>query len=75
MTFPLPTLAPKLGQASETIHGDIGHVLIRGLDSIPFTYLQKVIVHTGLTSHIAGKRAMTGVEGDDPTVLRWYFGA
>lgn len=69
-TFPLPTLSSRLRLASEHIHGRQEHVLIRGLNSIKLTYLQKVIAHTGLTSHIAGKRAMTGVQGGDKTVLR-----
>ncbi|MCJ1282520.1 hypothetical protein MMC26_001843 [Xylographa opegraphella] len=68
-TFPLPTLARRLKEMSATIHGETGHVLIRGINSIPFTYLQKVIAHTGLTSHLAGKRAMSGIEGGDKTVL------
>ncbi|MCJ1404498.1 hypothetical protein MMC11_007724 [Xylographa trunciseda] len=68
-TFPLPTLALRLREMSAAIHGETGHVLIRGIDSIPFTYLQKVIAHTGLTSYLAGKRAMSGIEGGDKTVL------
>ncbi|MCJ1394683.1 hypothetical protein MMC18_007563 [Xylographa bjoerkii] len=68
-TFPLPTLALKLREMSATVHGETGHVLIRGINLIPFTYLQKVIAHTGLTSHLAGKRAMSGIEGGDKTVL------
>ena len=70
VTFRLPTLSPKLRKASEAIHSQQGHVLIRGLNSINLTYIQKVIAHAGLTCHIAGKRAMTGTDGGDKTVLR-----
>ncbi|OCL07417.1 Clavaminate synthase-like protein [Glonium stellatum] len=57
-TFPLPHLRSKLGGIAKNLHLGFGFNVIRGLEPQKYSSYENIIIYLGITSYIAGKRAV-----------------
>lgn len=69
-TFPLPNLAGRLIEASETIHNGTGLVVLRGLNPDKYSNFDNILLYLGVTSYIAETRGMQDFDG---RMIREFF--
>ena len=70
-TFPLPRLHPKLREISKDIHHGHGFKVLRGLPVSKHTREDNIIIHAGVSSHVAPIRGRqdTHYEGKPADVV------
>ncbi|KAL2134171.1 hypothetical protein VTI74DRAFT_870 [Chaetomium olivicolor] len=64
ITFPLPTLGPRLQQMAADIHGGRGFAVVRGLNPDDFSPEENVLVFLGISSYIGVTRGRQDEDGN-----------
>lgn len=55
-TFPLPTLGGKLEDLSKELYFGRGFAILRGLEPKKYSFLETIVIYTGVTSYVAEGR-------------------
>lgn len=62
--FPLPNLAKRLEECSDSLHTGRGFFVVKGLDMSRFSVEDGVILYLGIASYIGDKRGVQDRKGN-----------